>query len=268
MIPPVALQSSSISRKIQFGKFLAAVVLVLSPAAAFAQHGSHGGGGHVSAPHVNAPPPPPRASAPRPAPRTAVAPPRSQTGVVIHPAPRILVPPTAATGSVPPLTNSTTNQDSTHRNNAIGFPPSTVFPRSSRSFTPRTGVTLNGDGHSLWVTRTTQPGPGGLGANRVIHGGPRRFWPFPTRTFPVYYPIFYPIGLFGGYPSFGFGACDPFWGWSFGCGGFAFGNYYNDGYWPMLSYEGPAEPSYIPVPSDGNTTGEQEIGRASCRERV
>jgi hypothetical protein len=168
------------------------------------------------------------------------------------------VPPTAATGSVPPLTNSTTNQDSTHRNNAIGFPPSTVFPRSSRSFTPRTGVTLNGDGHSLWVTRTTQPGPGGLGANRVIHGGPRRFWPFPTRTFPVYYPIFYPIGLFGGYPSFGFGACDPFWGWSFGCGGFAFGNYYNDGYWPTLSYEGPAEPSYIPVPSDGNTTGEQD----------
>jgi hypothetical protein len=262
MIPPVAVRNCSLSSKIHVAEFLVAVVLMLAPATAFAQHGGHVGGGHVSAsPHVSAPPPSPRAAAPRPAPRppVAVAPPRGQNSAVVHPAPRILVPPNSVAGSVSTGTNAIANQGSPAiGTNTIGFPRTTVFPQSGRPLTSRSGVTFNGDGHSLWVTRTPEPGLGSFQTSRVIHGGPRRFWPLPRRTRPIYYPIFYPFGLFGGYPGFGFGACDPFWGWNFGCEGFGFGNYYGDAYSPMFSYDGPAEPNYIPVPSDESTVGEQD----------
>jgi hypothetical protein len=80
---------------------------------------------------------------------------------------------------------------------------------------------------------------------------------------PIYYPIFYPVGVFGGYPGFGLGfgfglgGCDPFWGWSYSCEGFGYGDYSYDNYQPTL-YLGPSEPDYLPVPSDNNTAGEQD----------
>jgi hypothetical protein len=79
---------------------------------------------------------------------------------------------------------------------------------------------------------------------------------FPRR--PVYYPIFYPVGI---YPGFGFGpgfnSCSPFWGWNFGCGAFDYGDSLY-AYPPAFGYDGPAEPDYIPVPSDHGTTGDED----------
>jgi hypothetical protein len=263
MTSRLVLGSPLALRKVVICVLTVVIALALGATTIGAQHGGHGGGAHVSAPapHVSAPlpaRPAPRPSAP-PRPPSAVATPRNQSTPAVHPAPRMFAPPNpgfdvTAAGSVVENQASRAAGDTT-----IGFPRITVFPAAGRPFAPRTGVTFNGVGRSLWVTNNARPALSGVEAGRIVHGGPRRFRPRPV--LPIYYPVFYPVGFFGGYGlgyGFGFGACDPFWGWSFGCEGFGYSNFYGDGYPPILSYNGPAEPDYLPVPSDGNTDGEQD----------
>jgi hypothetical protein len=242
----------------------AAALLAFAPLALYAQHGGHvGGGGHVSAPSHASAPPPVHSAPPRPAarPPVAVAPPRAQSSVVMHPAPTVFAPPNSASNSVRPGDTSSTSSFAAPQSvTTVGFPRADVFPRYVRPSTPQSSTTFYGDGHSLWVTSAARPVATARPAFGPIYRGPRRAWPLPGRGFPVYYPIFYPIGFFGGYPGYGFGfeACDPFWGWNFGCAGFGYSNYFGDGFAPTLSYDGPSEPDYVPVPSDGNTNGEQD----------
>lgn len=81
----------------------------------------------------------------------------------------------------------------------------------------------------------------------------RRIFPRPPRFItPIFYPAFYPVGIFG---FGGLGFCSPYWGWSPGCVGGAFGG---DFFEPSYFYDGPVEPDYIPVPPDSNTAGEQD----------
>lgn len=109
------------------------------------------------------------------------------------------------------------------------------------------------------ANRFVPPPSAALGFRGRVTGPPVVRRPiFPRR--PIYYPIFYPVGI---YPGFGFGfglgfdSCSPFWGWNFACGAYG----YDDSFYaypPALGYDGPAEPDYIPVPSDNNTTGDED----------
>jgi hypothetical protein len=148
---------------------------------------------------------------------------------------------------------------------AIGFPRTHVLPQPSGASLPgQSDTTFYGDGHDFWrdapKANTVRPGFGTSPRIGIIGVGRRRSFPFPRRTFPVFYPVFYPVGFFGGFPAFGyglgFGACDPFWG--FGCQGFGYGNYLFDSYPATLTYQGPSESTYLPVPSDGNTADDQD----------
>lgn len=70
---------------------------------------------------------------------------------------------------------------------------------------------------------------------------------------PILYPVFYPVGGFGfGGFGYGLGFCSPYWGWSPGCFGAPFDSDF------LGPWYGPAEPDYIPVPSDSNTASDQD----------
>jgi hypothetical protein len=123
-------------------------------------------------------------------------------------------------------------------------------------------LTFNGQGHDFWVDGARSRGAFGTSARAgTLLDGRRHIFP-PRRT--IYYPVFYPVGVFGAYPGFGFGfglgfggPCDPFWGWGYSCAGFGYGDYlYGD--YPPAQYLGPSEPDYVAVPSDNNTAGEQD----------
>jgi hypothetical protein len=204
----------------------AAVLLACAAPCAIAQHGGGhvGGGGMHSAPA-------PHASAPaaRPAPHPAAS------------RPAAVSPPPA---NARPLTNRF-------------IPPNAPYsayqnPRSSTRNTLLPPVT------SMTLFTVGRPG-------MDLH---RRIYPIPRR--PIYPPAFYPVfGYPGfGYPGFGLGfgfglgACDPFWGWSFSCneflyGGYGDGSYGPDEFAPPLNV-GPAQPDYVPVPSDNNAAAEQD----------
>jgi hypothetical protein len=239
------------------------VVVLGAAAPVLAQHGGHGGGGaHVSAPpHMSAPP---RMAAPPPAARGPIAPaPRiyQALGVVNRfVAPVAGMPP----GSGGAIQRRATTGASVLRNTTIGFPSSPVFhpgpvtTSGGIAANPR-GLTFYGDGHDLWtdgarVGTTSRT----LSARQAsVYGGlHRRGYPLPRG--PIYFPVFFPVGIFSGFGwGFGFGGCDPYWGWAYGCEGFGYGGSgYDFGNSP--AYYGPSEPDYIPVPSDANSSDEQD----------
>jgi hypothetical protein len=236
-------------------------VLVLSlfvgaviPVKVLAQHGAHS----ATATHMSAPPP--RIAAPRPAMRapTVVAPHAASTGVnpdVGRPMPpRTFVPAGAGFASTPPRAGAGGGSTAILRNITIGFPRSPISsgvqPGSARI---GSHATVFGDGHTFWTDRGASRG----GVAGVWQSGVRRrTGPVPRRPvfFPIFYPSFYP-GVWGFGWNAGFGGCDPFWEWNGGCG-YGYGDYLLGG--SGFGYFGPSEPYYEPVPSDNNTSNEED----------
>jgi hypothetical protein len=85
---------------------------------------------------------------------------------------------------------------------------------------------------------------------------------------PVFYPFYYPVGFYGGFPGYGFGlglgfgigACDPFWGWSFACDGFGYGG--------NLFYDSPDDlpdlgPDTVSVGADNSSASVGDNGTVS-----
>jgi hypothetical protein len=231
----------------------ALLAISVLPLSIMAQHGAHTAAPtHMSAPASRMAAPRAPAHAPMTmAPRVQQVP-RAVAGPVTgRPMPPRVFIPSAPGGNVANA-GLPVSETAIIRNSTIGF------PRGRISIGPRAGLTppaprgtVFGDGRTFWAD-----GAGGHIASGPVAQSNVRRWRGPLPRRPIFYPIFYPsfypgIGGFGW--NAGFGTCDPFWGWNSGCGyGYGYGDYLLGG------YEGPSEPYYEPVPSDNNSSNEQD----------
>ncbi len=242
MIPPVLRQRFPDNIVILALMF---VMSLLAPAA-YGQHGGgHAGGGaaHGAAPHPSAPAP--RASAPAapPAP-LVVAPPRIDQNPTASPA--------ASHNVTSPDVNS--SRAITPDQASDGFPRSTERRQGASAIVgARAPVMFYGDGYDLWLDNSHASVPRPVLGDLMRR---RHIFPLPGGGGPIYFPILYPIGIFGGFPGFGlgFGGCDPFWGWDLGCDEFGYSDYSDDLYQASPSEDSANEPEYIPQPAGDNAS--------------
>jgi|GEM_PF-3187164 len=234
--------------------------LVCAPAA-LAQHG---GGGHVSAPsHAPAPQHTTSHPASAPAPQAHFAEQNPKPAPSVTGSSAAASSTHATTGFRPfgPPTGSQQGTNATAFSSSaqpphvtIGFPPVNNSGASSSVAPVHPGpLSFSGQGHEIWqnsTSSTTQRAPAAspfaTSANRVRPRPPHIIHP-PFGAGPGY---FYPG--FGFYPFFGFGLgfgpCDPFDPFDFGCG-YGYGYGYSPGY--GYGFSG----GYYPPSDYGNVEG-------------